>query len=50
MNKKEHATLLAKKIFTSNNSDEVQSFVALDLDVNWLAPLDQHTVLIERAA
>lgn len=49
LNKTEHATLLAKKIFLSNNSDEVCAFISLDLDVNWLAQYPDHTTLIERA-
>ena len=49
MNRTDHATLLAKKLFTSNNADEIHAFVSLDLDVNWLTKLGDQTLLIERA-
>lgn len=49
VNQKEHATLLAKKIFLSNNQDEVCALISLDLDVDWLAKYSDHTTLAERA-
>lgn len=49
MSTTDHATLLAKKLFNSNNADEIHAFVSLDLDVNWLAKFNDHTLLIERA-
>ena len=49
MNKKVHASLLAKKIFASNNFDEVNAFICLDLDVDWLSEYSLDTVLVERA-
>ena len=49
MSQQQHATLLAKKIFNSNNADEVHAFISLNLDVDWMAPYPDETLLVERA-
>lgn len=37
MNKQQYATLLGQKIFNDGNQDEINAFLNLDLDVDWLA-------------
>lgn len=49
MSKTQYATLLAQKLFQSNNDDEVQALVELDLDVEWLVLNPDGTTLLERA-
>lgn len=49
MSQQQHATLLAKKIFNSNNADEVHAFISLDLEVDWMVSYPDETLLVERA-